>query len=430
MYDPDQAQPDLPLTDRETIDLSVEPGQVPSKWSWLIDRNPLFLISGVCMLGGCFLISGVIHGHDPAEIGDGPLLLMLVALLVVLNIYEFAVIGLAVVLSRSRSLVRDTRHLLGLALLLLVDASFVYNETSIFKPEIGSVIAGVATLLAVTKAWWIMRALGIVPTRSAMTAVMLSLLAMYVMPVGVRLLAHDGFLSQPMAMLVWCCIGGVVAMYALPRRWVSFAASDTADHAQLQRLVAGGLIVLPLVSLIGHAAALLWVYENAFELSMLSPVLLGLAAIVLRQQAKLGGPSASAKAAGLITACAIVPCLLPSQGLTYESAAWTWLAFSPLRGVLLLSSLMLFWAWWMSGRGLLSAVVVPLPWLLAALGHTPSAMIEHARWVAQVLAGWLPRTQLQWGAMAITAAFVCLIAGGLMSWRRVVQGRRDHDHGT
>lgn len=427
MHDPNQPLVDVPLSERDTIDLAVEPIAELSRWRWLIDRNPLFLISGVLMLGGCFLVSGAIHAYDPADVGDRAVLVMLVALLAVLNVYEFAVIGLGVMLSRSQSLVRDTRHLLGLALLLVVDASFVYNETSILKPEIGGLIAGIATVLALVKVWWIARSLGIRPTPSAAAAVTISLVTMYALPVGVRLLASDGFLSQPMAMLVWCAIGAVVAMYALPLRWVTLSPSDHPDHRQLQRLVTGGLIALPLISLIGHAAALLWVYENAFELSMLSPALLGLAAVILRQQSRLGGPAASSKAAAIVVACAIVPCLLPADGLTFESLSYSWLAFSPLRGVLMLSSLILAWGWWISGGGMFGALTAPLPWLLATLGHTPSAMIAHARWLIDASSGWLPRTQLQWGALAITAAFVCLVAGGLISWRRMTQRQGDRD---
>jgi hypothetical protein len=399
------------------MDAPAEPK--PSRWSWVIDRNPLFLISGVFMLGGCFLVSGVIHGYDPAEVGDGPVLLMLVALLAVLNVYEFAVIWLGLILSRSQKLVRDTRHLLGLALLLIVDASFVYNETSIFKPEIGAAIATVAAGLALVKAWWITRSLGIRPTRLAAAAVSICLILMYAMPVAVRLMAHDGFLSQPFAMVVWCCLGAAVALYALPLQWIRFTDSDNPDHAQLQRLVAGGLILMPLVSLIGHATALLWVYENTFELSMLSPLLLGLAAVILRQQHRLGGPAASAKAAAIVVACAIVPSLMTSEQLTIGSWAYSWLAFSPLRGILLVAPAILFWGWWINGRQTLGAFLVPLPVIAAALGHTPAAMVRHARWLIEAIAELLPRTQLQWGALAITLAFVCLGLGGLVSWRRM-----------
>ncbi|MEM6504926.1 MAG: hypothetical protein AAF711_05630 [Planctomycetota bacterium] len=419
----DAAPPAVPMSQRETVDLDAPLEPRPSRWAWVVDRNPLFLLSGVFMLGGCFLVSGAIHAYDPAEVGEGVVLTLLIALLVVLNVYEFAVIWLGIVLSRSRRLVRDTRHLLGLALLLLVDAAFVYNETSIFKPEIGVAIAAVASVLSLIKAWWITRSLGILPTRAGAAVISIGLAVMYLLPVLVRLMAHDGFLSQPMAMLVWCLLGAVVAAYAAPARWVSFRDSIHRDHLQLQRLVAGGLIILPLVSMVGHASALLWVYENAFELSMFSPILLGLAAVILRQQDRLGGPTASAKAATIMVACAVVPCLLPTQELTYESVAYSWLAFSPLRGVLILAPAVLAWGWWITGRGVLGAALTLLPLAFAALGHTVSAMIGHAVWLFDSVLRWLPRTQLQWGALAITAAFVCLAAGGLISWCRMAKSR-------
>eukprot|EP00752_Nemacystus_decipiens_P016107 g14403.t1 len=418
MHDPTQPMPEVPLSQRETVDLDAPPEPRENRWRWLIDRNPLFLISGVLMLGGCFLVSSAIHVYDPAEVGEDAILLMLVALLVVLNIYELAVIWLGLTLSRSKTLVRDTRHLLGLALLLLVDASFVYNETSILSPGAGGVIAGAAALLAVGKAWWITRALGIRPTLRAAAVVSISLTLMYTLPVVVRLMAHDGFLSQPMAMLVWCGLGAAVAAYALPLRWVSLDVRLDPDQAQLQRLVVAGLIGLPLLSLIGHACALLWVYENAFELSMLSPVLLGLAVIILRQHERLGGRSASAKAATIVVACAIVPSLVYAEGLAYVSSEYSWLAFSPLRGVLLISPAILGWGWWINGRGPFGAANTLLPLVASALGHTPTAMIGHLRWLFEATGRWLPRTQLQWGALAIAAAFACLIVGGLISLRR------------
>ena len=416
MHDPTNPLPEVPLSEKETIDLAV--GPEPKRYSWLIDRNPMFLISGVLMLAGCFLVSGSIHTFDPIEVGESAVLMMLLGLLAVLNVYEFAVIWLGLKLAKTQTLVRDSRHLLGLALLLVVDAAFVYTETSIFAPRIGAMIAAFATLLACGKAWWIVRSLGIHPTRSAMAVTVTTLAAMYALPIGVRAMASDGFLSQPFALIVWIGLGLVVALHALPMRWVRFEGEPNPDLRQLQRLVVGGLIGLPLISLIGHAAAALWVYENAFEPSMTSPLLLALAALLLRHHRILGGPQASAKAASIVVACAVMPCLLAADGLTAVSSHYSWIAISPLRGVLLVSPLLLGWAWWISGRGPVGAAITVSPWIAAALGHTPSAMVRHLKWLIDSIAHLLPRTQMQWGALAITAAFVCLGIGGLISWRR------------
>ncbi len=113
--------------------------------------------------------------------------------------------------------------------------------------------------------------------------------------------------------------------------------------------------------------------------------------------------------------------LRPNRGWSWaqrrDLACGAWLGFGAALKVTPALGL-LFLLWKRSGRGVLGAIVTPLPWLLAALGHMPSAMIAHARYLIDVASGWLPRTQLHWGALAIIAAFVCLVVGGLISWRR------------
>ncbi|MFN3166822.1 MAG: hypothetical protein ACE37H_07140 [Phycisphaeraceae bacterium] len=413
--------PQAPLSQRPTVDLHDDGPRDPW-WRWIIDRNPMFLVSGVFMLAGCFLVSRHIHAVDPAEVGESKLVFMLVGLLVVLNVYEFAVIGLGLALAKTRTLVRDARHLLGLALLLLIDAAFVYTESGIASPGVGVAIAAVATLLGVGKVGLVLRSLRIHASWPALAVATLALGAMYGSPVVVRSIASDGFLTQPQAMAVWCGLGVVVALYAVPLRWVKFGVAYSADHRQLQRLVAGGLIVLPVVSLIGHAAAALWVYENAFEPAMLSPVLLGLAAVMLRHHRALGGGRPTAHAATLVVASAVVASLMPGEALIAESSGSTWFAFSPLRGVLIVSPLLLCWGWWVSGRRLTGLCNSVLPWLAAALGHTPGAMLAHARWLYRWGYDWVltivPTNRLGWGALAIALAFACLAVGGVVSWLR------------
>ena len=53
-----------PMSERHTIDLdpkdiALQPTR--SRWDRVIDRTPFFLLSGVIMLGGCFLVSQHIH---------------------------------------------------------------------------------------------------------------------------------------------------------------------------------------------------------------------------------------------------------------------------------------------------------------------------------------------------------------------------------
>ena len=308
MHDP-APESQAPTSEQATVDLPRQPAD--PWWRWIIDRNPMFLISGVLMLVGCFLVSQHVHALDPADAGASHILKLIVGLLVVLNVYEFAVIGLGLALAKSRTLVRDARHLLGLAILLLVDAGFVYTESGITSPGVGITIAILAALLALVKVGLVLRSLRIHASGPAMIVSSLALSAMYAMPIIVRSLAPDGFLPQRDAMAVWCGLGLVVGLYALPGRWLRLGVAQSSDQRQLQHLVAGGLIVLPIVSLIAHAVAALWVYKNAFEPAMLSPMLLGFAAVMLRHHRSLGGARPTAHAAALVVASAVVASLLP-----------------------------------------------------------------------------------------------------------------------
>lgn len=414
---PDQTPTEIkvPLSQQPTID--VPPDAAPPWWCWIIDRNPMFLISGVLMLAGCLMVSQHIHGIDPIDENQGEIVRLLIGLLVVLNLYEFAVIGLGLVLSKTRTLVRDSRHLLGLALLLLVDAAFVYTETGTLAPNIGVTIATIATLLAWAKAWLIIRSLRIHVSAAAMLVTAISLAAMYALPIAVRSLAHDGFLTQTHAMAVWCGLGAVVALHALPKQWVRLGVATSADHRQLQRLVAAGLIALPIVSLIGHAAAALWVYENAFMPAMLSPILLGVALLILRHHQALGGAKPSAHAAALFVASAVVASLIPGEELLYQSEQFSWVAMSPLRGVLVMAPLVLGWAWWMSGKTFAGFLNTLLPVIAASLGHTVQAMLEHIQWIAE------STTLLGWGTIAIGLSLLSLVFGSAVSWRRRTRER-------
>lgn len=72
MYEANIIENTNDLRDSETIDIVIENDihAKPFGWSRIIDRNPLFLISGVFMLGGCYLVSSAIHAHDPGVIGE------------------------------------------------------------------------------------------------------------------------------------------------------------------------------------------------------------------------------------------------------------------------------------------------------------------------------------------------------------------------
>src|SRR4051812_10878787 len=97
------------------------PPRRPSLWRFVVDRNPFFLFSAVCMFAGCRMIIAAL-GVSPGEVHK------LVALIGVLNLYELLLIALALFLIRRRGQNRDGWILLAIEALFLVDLTHLNGE--------------------------------------------------------------------------------------------------------------------------------------------------------------------------------------------------------------------------------------------------------------------------------------------------------------
>jgi hypothetical protein len=170
----------------------------------------------------------------------------------------------------------------------------------------------------------------------------------------------------------------------------------------------------------------MWVYGSAFAAAMLSPVILGATAVILRHHARLGGAQPAARAACVMVLAAVVAAALPPGELVHVFES-LWPSVSPLRGVLLIAPLLLFWAWWFSG-GVVLLVYAAVLAIGGMLGHTLGVMrlrlITGWDWLWQMLALLLPDDRLGWGFAGVLLAFLLLAAGGGASWARQRIARR------
>src|SRR5438552_15522935 len=115
-----------------------------SLFRFIIDHNPFFLLSAVCMLGGCLALTNSLS-WSPIRLQR---LLMLV---VTLNIYEALLITLAIFLIAKRRLVRDCTILLMLEAFFLVDVTFLHAELFAASLRIGLVVNSIILVLAIAK---------------------------------------------------------------------------------------------------------------------------------------------------------------------------------------------------------------------------------------------------------------------------------------
>src|SRR5580765_4984854 len=93
----------------------------PSVARWIVDRNPFYLLSAVCMLFGCVALT---NSSSWTSIRLNRLLILTATL----NFYEVLLIGLAVFLIVHRKLRRDGMILLILEAFFLVDVTFLNSE--------------------------------------------------------------------------------------------------------------------------------------------------------------------------------------------------------------------------------------------------------------------------------------------------------------
>ncbi len=127
---------------------------------WLIDNNPLYLLSVIFMFGGLLLVSKASY-QVPGQVGPDATLATVVAFFGVQNVYEIIMVGMAIYLIANRVNARHGKILLALELLFLADltyyqvriASMSASSQEAFKSWAisgGYLVLAAAKLIAVT----------------------------------------------------------------------------------------------------------------------------------------------------------------------------------------------------------------------------------------------------------------------------------------
>src|SRR5258705_734000 len=128
----------------------------PAVVRFLFRTNPFYLLSAVCMLGGCLALTNSLSW---TSIGLGRLL----ALIATLNLYEVLLLVLGLYLLRRRGVVRDGLMLLFLEALFLVDAAFLNVEVFAIDLHVGLIVNAIIFVLAVVKLLAVFRVMRLPP---------------------------------------------------------------------------------------------------------------------------------------------------------------------------------------------------------------------------------------------------------------------------
>ncbi len=386
-------------------DALPEPRPVRVNWMrFIVDYNPCFLLSAVCMLLGCRLLNDAIN----LRTGDvrGALWLIMT-----INVYEFALIGVATLIRRVQGMRRDVGILLVVAVLFLCDIVFVAGDLSTTRPGVGLIVTVLLTALAAVKADIALRLLNS-PKRLRTVAIVAGQVAMLLLlPIVLKQIsaARNGNLP-PLAIYAGWWIAGLLPVIA---RLV-------LGYRSVQKLpaLAKMYVIIPYAAFMGHLLACTWVFKLPFYVACYSPVMIGLAIVVGLSRHSLGRVLA-ANLQWFLAAVAVLLAMGAPSVLSIGSHHH-WATLSALRITLIAAGVVNVYGL-ITMRHALFAVTVGAMGLAAILGPTVQLMVENVGMLfAMSLATarrLVPRSTGEWGVATIGLAFMLLLLGAFVSVR-------------
>lgn len=393
---------------QSTSPAAPAPAPMFTRRSWLhfiIDHNPCYLLSGLFMLAGCWLLNFALY----TRAGDIRKLLLL---LLIVNIYEFLLITLGLALVKRIAFKRDGRILLALEALFLIDITFTSGILSTIDLSIGLLINATLLSLAAIKVFLVLGGLKLPNSTRMAVFILLQIACVLLIPTLFKYIAlpHHGRITAVNVYFTWwlTALLPLIALFLhhLPRR--SFLHPIGTEHC-----LALLFMILPFASLIIHLHSSAWVYSIHFTPAFITPLLIGLAIsanflephlqryLIARIQLFLIGASILLSTAhnDLLFSLGLGPTL------------------SPLR-LTLLTSVLLF-LYFIHHHDNLTFLWTALICLFAAiLGPTLPIMWQNLIAISTSSRRLVPKTTTEWGILSVTSSFLLLAIGALFSVKK------------
>jgi hypothetical protein len=381
----------------------------------IVDRNPFYLLSGGCMLAGCYLLSVALY-TKAGNVGK------LLVLLGTVNVYELLIVGLGLLLIRHPVFRRDGRILLALEALFLADITFTAGVLATVDARWGLAVVAGLLVLAGVKVALILRPLRVREPVRLWAFFMAQTAALLAVPAAFKLIANtrEGFLS-PLAVYGGWWLAGLLPVLGLVlyRRSPALTGEQgPVGETGLARVYA----LLPFASLLVHLYSAAWVYSIPFRAAFISPVVLGLAvALTIFDGTVLSRWALRHLQAGMAALAVGLSVQFP-HSLLFGPTASIHLAASPLRLVLMGVALMCLYAVWRD-HWWACAVVASLCLAGVLLGPSLAAMWSNLAGMsiasAHVARESRPRTAMEWGVATVGASFALLVLGAAVSLLKV-----------
>ena len=379
--------------------------------------NPFYLLSAACMLASCLALTNTVTWNPIAT-------KRLLTLIFTLNLYEAAVLAIALFLVTRRGHIRDGRMLLLLQAFFLVDFTFLNAEiaTSAGHLSTGILVNAILFILAAVKLGVVLRLLKPNFTSLQFAFVMIQLAVLFATPCLFRWInIHHHAIGRRDFYLLWWLTALLPALYELInhvdlRRSVPLSLAPLAGVAPTTTYLA-----LPYLSILTHFGILHYVYDTPFYGANAAPVLLGLTLILNR-----ASPTSLIPRKDLLSLRVLLPAMAILVSIntpfTFDlHATYPVLVATPLKlavGGAFLTYLYCFFL--PHARMLLATGVVAA--CLYIFGPSRHQILLSAReawqWSRSTADHLLPKTSADWGLVGLFASFALLAIGFWVSLSR------------
>jgi hypothetical protein len=347
----------------------------------------------------------------------------LLTLLVTLNVYEAALLAIALFLVTRRGLRRDGRMLLLLQAFFVADFTFLNAEiaTSTRDPGTGILINAIVFALAAVKlgvVMWVLR-----PNISPMQFgfVMLQLAVLFAVPCVLRVMdANQGTVRAKHLYVVWWLAAILPAAYELVA-WIDASRQSPLLPAKTQAAPARAYLSIPYLSLLTHVGILHWVYNVPFYGAHAAPVMIGLALVINRFSPQSSMPRADALLLRVLLPLAAV--LVSANNPFAFEMPWRYprLVLTPLNLAIGAAFLTYLYCFLLPHAKLFLAVGTAIA-ATYVFGPSRDQIGATAKsywiWTTETGDKLVPRTTADWGVIGLVASFVFLGIGFWVSLRK------------
>lgn len=348
---------------------------------WWVRRNPMYLISAVCMALAARLFL------DERDAPAGAVVVILLTF-VVLQVYEWCVGAVACLLRRARRGLDDLPSLLLVAALFWTGPLMATLELSAARESAGASLAFAAAAMALVELWILRRLLCLNLGAEAIT-VGLGCLALAAMaPSVLRIGDHNAGTNELALYLCWWVLAATVlpaggAIRQLRPDAIDASPSDVARPRPDGAVFAG----ITLAATVGHLAAMNYAFCGHARAFYLNPVAVAVSWAIFASLHDVAAYRGGVRFA--VIAVPIAGVLAARQGFdaACDSADWP----PPLRDAVLTALLLAASVWAAAAR-----VTRSLLFLHLASGATLAVVMRVSGCGAASAARWAPSAPAEW----------------------------------